>query len=60
MDYITTHAWCMEHARPALGGAIPWLGVLAYPERGICLNDENNIFPAMRYIRTSMSGLFIS
>jgi len=50
----------MEHARPALGGAIPWLGVLAYPERGICLNDENNIFPAMRYIRTSMSGLFIS
>ena len=20
---ITTHAWCIEHARPALGGAIP-------------------------------------
>ena len=23
LNDITTHAWCIEHARPALGGAIP-------------------------------------
>ena len=43
LNYITTHAWCIEHARPALGGAIPICCAVA--QQASILFESNDSIP---------------
>lgn len=49
MKYITTLAWCMEHARPALGGAIPIGCAVAQQASRPFSNNELIDIPTWKY-----------
>ena len=44
LNDITTHAWCIEHARPALGGAIP-IGCAVAQQASSILFESNDSIP---------------